>query len=196
MDANISKVVSFLFEMGTLRKILRSHRQTLLTDDLSDNIASHSFRVTMTGMILANLEKADANKVMRMCIFHDIAESRSGDQNWVNKSYVKVYEDEINKSQIENLPNEKEIKEIVDEYNKRETKEAKIAKDADLLDQIFLLSEYAWAGNNEAKRWLEDGKGGEAGKRLFSESAKNMVKEIYSQRPSLWFDKIWQGERR
>src|SRR3989304_1489360 len=67
-------LASFFFELGTLRKILRSHRQTLLTDDLSDNIASHSFRVTLIGWFLAKLEQADPYKVLLMCLFHDFSE--------------------------------------------------------------------------------------------------------------------------
>ena len=36
------------------------------------------------------------------------------------------------------------------EYDERESLEAHLAKDADLLDQILLLREYEWVGNNEA----------------------------------------------
>lgn len=43
------RLADFLFELGTMRKVLRMHRQTLLTDDMSDNIATHSLRVTMIG---------------------------------------------------------------------------------------------------------------------------------------------------
>jgi len=68
----IKELVSFFFEMGTLRKIARSHRQTLLTDDLSDNIASHSFRSTIIGYFLAKEIGVDSDKVMKMCLIHDI----------------------------------------------------------------------------------------------------------------------------
>ena len=59
-------IADFLFEIGTMRKIARSHRQTLLTDDLSDNIASHSFRVTVIGYLIAVGEKLDPFKVVMM----------------------------------------------------------------------------------------------------------------------------------
>ncbi len=71
----ISDITKFFYEMGTLRKIARSHRQSLLTDDLSDNIASHTFRVCMIGMMLAQVEKADVSKVVLMCLLHDISET-------------------------------------------------------------------------------------------------------------------------
>ena len=78
---SIKYLAHFLYEIGTLRKIARAHRQTLLTDDLSDNISSHSYRVTIIGWMLAETEKADINKVIKMCLLHDLAESRSNDQN-------------------------------------------------------------------------------------------------------------------
>lgn len=186
---NISK---FFYEMGTLRKVVRAHRQILLTDDLSDNIASHTFRVCIIGMILAQLENANVSKIVLMCLLHDVTESRSGDQNWVNKKYVKVFEDEIIKSQIGSLPNSKELLKIIQEYNDRKTKEAQIAKDADRLDQTLLEREYVWAGNQEAKTWGRTNRTS-----LFSKSAKSLLIEIIKQKPSDWWTKGgWTNQRR
>lgn len=187
--ANITK---FFYEMGTLRKIVRAHRQTLLTDDLSDNIASHTFRVCIIGMTLAQLEKADVSKVILMCLLHDVSESRSGDQNWVHKKYVKVFDNEIIQSQIKPLPNSRELLNIINEYNERKTKEAQIAKDADRLDQTLLENEYMWMGNQEAKTWGRTNRAS-----LFSKSAKSLLLEICKQRPSDWWrSSEWTDQRR
>ncbi len=185
-------ITKFFYEIGTLRKIVRSHRQTLLTDDLSDNIASHTFRVCIIGMMLAQLEKANVSKVVLMCLLHDITESRSGDQNWVHKKYVKVFEDEIIKSQVKPLPNSKGLLNIIHEYHKRKTKEAQIAKDADRLDQTLLENEYTWTGNQEAKTWGRTNRTS-----LFSKSAKSLLLEICKQKPSDWWTNGgWSDERR
>jgi len=64
----IKKLTSLFYEVGTLRKIPRAHQQTLLCQDLSDNIASHSFRVAFIGYFLAENLKADSGKVVKMCI--------------------------------------------------------------------------------------------------------------------------------
>lgn len=186
-------LVNFFYEIGTLRKTARAHRQTLLTDDLSDNIASHSFRVTVIGWFLAKEEKADPYKVLLMCLTHDLSEARSGDQNWVHKKYVKVFEDEIINEQIGKLPNKKELLSILKEYHERKSLEANLAKDADLLDQILLLREYAWGGNHEAEKWLE---GKEQGKRLYSNSAKKLARQICRQNPHDWWKKLWTADRR
>ncbi len=176
-----------------MRKLARMHRQTLLTDDLSDNIASHSYRTAIIGWHLAKMEGADPYKTVMMCLFHDVPEARSGDHNWVHKKYVKVFEEEIIKDQLGTLPYS-DLEEMVNEYHVRESKEAVIAKDADLLDQIFLLREYELQGNKEAVDWLE----GKSGKKinaqianLRSESGKKIAAEAFDRNPSAWWSDLW-----
>ncbi len=189
---NINRVLKLIFEVGSLRRIYRSHNQTLLTNDISDNIATHSFRVAMIGYFLAKFEKVNVNKVILMCLIHDFIETRSGDQNWVHKRYVKVYEDEILDDQFKGLF-DNEIYQVAKEYHKLESKEAKLAKDADLLDQILLLREYEFNGNKEASLWL---KGKEQEKRLYSRTAKILVKKMYKVDVHCWWDNLWTDKRR
>jgi putative hydrolases of HD superfamily len=198
MTRHIQQLTKILYELGTLRKIARSHRQMLLTDDLSDNIASHTYRVTMIGWFLAKMEKADPYKTVMMCLLHDMAEARSGDHNWVHKRYVYIHEEEIEKEQLGTLPYG-DLKKLIDEYEERKSKEAIIAKDADLLDQVLLLREYEWQGNKEAGIWLR-GKSGDKTNaqlaRLKSVSAKKLGAAIYKENPSDWWNNIWTPDNR
>jgi putative hydrolase of HD superfamily len=199
-DTTNKKIAEFLYEIGTMRKLPRMHRQIILSDDMTDNIATHSYRVAMIGYFLAKQEGADANKVVMMCLLHDIEEVRSGDHNWVHKRYVKIYDDEIRKDQLGNLPIP-DFGEFAEEYHKRETKESVIAKDADMLDQVLLLKEYDWQGNKEAKRWLQ---GKEKGKKsgcaqikyLKTKSAKVLGDTIFKMDPSDWWNSIWTNKNR
>jgi putative hydrolases of HD superfamily len=188
----IERAAMLLYEIGTLRKVVRGHRQTLLTDDLSDNIASHSFRVTWIGMILAKMEKVNVDRVVRMCLLHDLPESRSGDQNWVHKKYVKVFEEEIIESQFDN-PLFDDLKELACEYSERKTPESIVAKDADLLDQVMLLCEHAWSGNKEAELWLASDN---QSKMLKTKSAQKLSEMIKKTRPSKWWSSLWTSDRR
>lgn len=189
---DLNSLVHFLYEVGTLRKVPRSHMQTLMTSDLADNIASHSYRVTLIGLILAKLEKADENKVIKMCLLHDLSESRSGDQNWVHKKYVKVFEEEIIQDQLTQLPNSSEFLQIAKEYHDRQTLEAKIAKDADRIDQTLLEREYTLMGNLEAKTWGRTNQ-----TNLYTASAKKLSKLIRKTFPSDWWSKnLWTEKRR
>ena len=191
-DTNIKAIAHFLYEAGTLRKVARAHRQTLLTDDLSDNIASHSYRVALIGLFLANMERVDPYKVTVMCLLHDIAETRSNDHNWVHKKYVKIFEDEIMEDQFGPLP-DGQLHSFAKEYGKRASREANIAKDADLLDQILLLQEYIHQGNKEAVKWLV---GKKDDPKLFSPSARMLAKELCAQEPGEWWEHIWTDKNR
>ena len=199
-DPTHARLAHFLFEIGTLRKVPRVHMQTLLTSDLSDNIASHSYRVTVIGWILAKLEGVDPYKVVMMCLTHDMGEARSGDHNWVHKKYVKIFEDEIAQDQLGTLPFS-DLLNISHEYVKRESREAKIAKDADLIDQILLLKEYMLQGNVEAGSWLGYGidpkeQVGDKVKKLSCESARKIATKILELGPSEWWGGIWTNMNR
>lgn len=192
------KIAGFLFEVGTMRKLIRMHRQVLLTDDLSDSIASHSYRVAIIGWFLAKEEKADPYKTVMMCLLHDMGEARTGDHNWIHKKYVKIFDKEIANDQFGTLPYP-DFKEIADEYEERKTKESILAKDADLLDQLLLLREYDWQGNKEAAIWLHGKSGNKTNAqlaRLQSEAAKKLGEAIYNEDPSSWWDNLWTPENR
>ncbi len=189
-------VAKFLFEIGTLRKIARSHRQTLLTDDLSDNIASHSYRVAVIGMFLATIVNADTGKVVMMCLTHDWPETRSNDHNWVHKKNVRTDVMGIITQQFD-LYEMPSIKAIIDEYEERKTHESIIAKDSDTIDQLLLLKEYELIGNKEATRWLQ----GKTNQRPYAwidrmklDSAKQLGKIIYDISPSDWWNGLYTSD--
>lgn len=191
-------IANFLYEIGTMRKLARIHRQVLLTDDLSDNIASHSYRVTMICWFLAKEENANPYKTVMMGLLHDTAETRSNDHNWVHKRYITIDEGEINKDQLGTLPHP-ELKEIIDEYETRESKEALLAKDADTLDQILLLREYEMTGNKEAEQWLyekEREKTKVQIKKLKTQTAIKLGEALYDTNPSDWWKNLYTSENK
>jgi putative hydrolase of HD superfamily len=188
MEKELKKIANFLFEIATLRRLTRSHRQVI--QDVNDNISDHSFRVAIIGMILAKLENCDENKVLKMCLFHDLVESRTGDANFINKIYLDLHEDEARKDQMEGLPIKKEILEILQEYEKRETKEAIVAKDADLLDQMILQQEYFQNDKSNRDRWQNHTE-----RDLKTESAKILAKEIRESNPFEWLYQLSEQKR-
>jgi len=198
MENKTDILAKFFYEIGNLKKVLRAHQQTLLTVDPTDNIASHSFRTAFIGYFLAKELTADADKVLKMCLLHDIEEVRSGDMNWVNKKYAKVYGDEIRDGQLEGLPHSQEFLQLSKEYTERQSKEAKIAKDADLLEQVFLLKEYAQQGNKEAEHWLHEDGADECQqiKLMNFDFTKEIAKKAMEMKPSDWWENIWTPKNR
>ena len=75
----------------------------------------------------------------------------------------------------------------------------RLVKEADTLDQILLLREYAWAGNKEAEMWLH-GKGGDKEatqlSKLKTDIGKELGKAIYEVAPSDWWNNLWTSKNR
>ena len=71
-------IVNFFFETGMLKHVKRSGWWLINIKD-PENIAEHSFRTAVIGYFLAKIEKVDADKVLKMCLFHDLHESRIND---------------------------------------------------------------------------------------------------------------------
>jgi len=196
-DNKAKRIADFLFEIGTMKKLPRMHQQMLLFQDLSDNIASHSYRVAMTSWFLAKMEKVDPYKVVMMALLHDTKEVRSGDHNYLHKRYVKIFEDQISKDQLGDLPFP-ELFEFESEFEIRESKEAIVAKDADLLEQMMLLKEYEHQWSKEAAIWLK-WKGNQFWeniqyKSLKTDSGKQLWKAILNWSVSEWRENIWTNK--
>lgn len=152
-QVELKKITELFFEIGSLRRLQRSHIQNLAKSE--DSVLDHSYRVAMMGYIIAQMEGLNADKVLKMCLWHDLAESRTGDRNWIHKKFVKVDEMKASRAQFVGTPVAKEMLGLLREYHSRKTPEAKLVKDVDYLEEIFQLKEYADQGNKEAERWLQ-----------------------------------------
>lgn len=179
----IIRIVEFLYEAGMLKKTPRTGYQFLGSG--SESVAEHSFRATILGYVLATMENgADIDKTVRMCLFHDLPEARTGDHNYVNKKYVTVNEEKAIRDQTRDLPFAGDIVNLTREFRAATTLEARIAKDADQLDLILELKGHQDSGNPNAKEWLVY-----ALERLCTDSGKTLGREIMaSKSDSWWFD--------
>lgn len=171
-DADHKGIINFFFELGMLKKTPRSGYQFLGSG--KESVADHSYRVTMIGYSLARLSGiADPFKVVCLCLFHDVAEARTGDLNYVNKQYVRAYEREAIEDLAGTLPFGDDFRELMREYRAAETLEAKLAHDADQLDLILELKEQSDLGNTYAVKWIHH-----ALKRLETNLGKEIAAEI------------------
>ncbi|MGD9157396.1 MAG: HD domain-containing protein [Desulfobacteraceae bacterium] len=180
----MKNIANFLFEVGMLKKTPRTGYQFLGSG--SESVADHSFRMTIIGYILSGeIPEADRNKTVLMCLFHDLHEARTGDQNYVNKRYNIINEEKALTHMTSGLSFGNEITRLTDEFNRGESIEASIAKDADQIDLILELKQQKDLGNKYADEWLYYAK-----KRLINEKSKEMAEEILkTDHTEWWFDK-------
>ncbi len=181
MKKNIEPIVDFLFEVGILAQTPRSGFHFLGSGKQS--VAEHIHRTIYVGYVLANIEEnVDMAKVLTMCLFHDLAEARTSDLNYVHQKYAVVDE----KKAVSDLANTLEfgssIQNILGEYEKRESRESLIAKDADTLEWILSLKEQQDTGNTRAATWIPS-----AVARLKTESAKQLATQIKKTDSDHWW---------
>jgi len=176
-------IANFLFETGMLKRTPRSGLQFLGSG--KESVAEHSFRVIMIAYTLARLNsQVDENRVLKMTLFHDILETRTGDLNYVNKKYLEVNEEKAANELAEALPFGDELKDLLKEFKEKKTLESFIANDADQLELILMLKEYGDLGNKYTKDWILF-----ALKRLYTPQARELAESILSTDSAEWWFK-------
>ncbi|SEM23770.1 metal dependent phosphohydrolase [Syntrophus gentianae] len=174
-------IVNFLFEVGMLQKTPRTGFQFLGSG--CESVAEHILRTIFIGYTLCKLERdIDESRVLKMCLFHDLPEARTGDMNYVNKKYVTVDEGKAVRELTETLFFGKEISSCINEFNEGKTKEARIVRDADQLALILQLKEYGDLGNKYSKEWIAF-----AIQRLRTEGARETAEQILETDSSDWW---------
>ena len=185
-EADFKKIAHFFYETGNLKRVKRSGWWTINVKD-PESVADHSFRTAVIGYVLAQLEHADAEHVTSICLFHDVPEARLNDLHKVGQRYINFKEAETNVYQEQTDPlgeTGKDIFSLHQELNAQKTKEALIARDADLLESLVQAREYGTIGYSDARDWITNAK-----KHLVTESAKKLAKELEETEPNEW----WQG---
>ena len=152
-EPDLKPFADFLFEVGMLHKTPRSGYQFLGSGQ--ESVAEHSFRTTVIGYTLARITGAKVDRVVLMCLFHDLHEARTGDFNYVNRLYNQTDVQKALKHTLENTGLEEEIWDLHLELEEVSTVEAALAQDADQLDLILSLKQEKDLGNAYAQKWLD-----------------------------------------
>jgi putative hydrolase of HD superfamily len=181
----MKNIANFLFEAGMLKRTPRTGYQFLGSG--AESVAEHIFRTIYIGYVLGRMSSnVNVDRIVKMCMFHDLPEARTGDQNYVNKKYVDV---DINKA-VEDMASPlqfgQEITELIKEFEEGNSEEARIARDADQLEFVLALKEWKDIGNAYAEEWLEFSL-----KRLHTDTARELAKVILETDSSLW----WFGDK-
>lgn len=184
MSDTTTNDVNFLYEMGGIRYIDRMWRRFYNKDFA--NLAEHHFRVFWIAMVLASKEGgADTGKIAKLALLHDIAESRTGDVDYISRQYVERNEDMGISDMLEGTAIKEEFLALYHEYEERKTLEAKIVKDADNLDVDFELMEQAAHGVTLGKA-IGHIRHDNVRDRYFTKSAQEIFDQLYKTDPHDW----------
>ena len=110
-----------------------------------ESVAEHSWRVSLMAFLLKNeFPEANIDKVINMCLIHDLGECFTGDiPTFVKTDKDRNVEDNLLYNWIDSLPNEvsNEMKLLFDEMNEQKTVESKIYKSLDKLEALIQHNE-------------------------------------------------------
>lgn len=180
---NMERIAKLFFEAGQLKRLPRSGWFFAGVEN-PESVAGHSWRTALIGLFLAKMENADENRVVKMCLLHDLAETRTGDINRVNDRYI---EDKGESRAFEDMLGfDSEVLGIVSEYDGKKSKESVIAKDADLLEVLVQAKEYIEFGSPKSVvNWMKNARAG-----LKTKSAKDLANKIGSMDPTSWWHEL------
>ena len=184
MENDIAK---FLYEVGQLKRVKRSGWWIAGVKD-PESVAEHTFRAAVITYLLARLEGADTGKAVLMALFHDLPEARTNDAHRIVRRYAdwRNVDKKAMNEQSKRLPHEvaNEVASFFEEFEKEASAEARLARDADLLECLIQAREYQALGYHDVVDWILNAQAA-----LATESAKRIAAECLRTEPKEW----WQG---
>ena len=110
-----------------------------------ESVAEHSWRVSLMALLIRHeFPEADMDRVVDMCLIHDLGECFTGDiPTFVKTDEDRREEDSLLKQWVRSLPEEvsEELTDLFDEMEALETVESKIYRALDKLEALIQHNE-------------------------------------------------------
>jgi len=116
-----------------------------------ESVADHSYSMAIMGMVISDLENYNSEKILKMILLHDLAESKIGDYipNQISKENKIKIENKAYGEIISSLPDTIKLQygQIWEEYQKQESSESKIVHQIDKLEMALQAKMYQKEGS-------------------------------------------------
>ncbi|MGV7226878.1 MAG: HD domain-containing protein [Nitrosopumilus sp.] len=176
-------ITDFFKTAINLKKIQRQGWIDKLSMNNPESVADHSYSMAIMGMILSDLENYNTEKILKMTLLHDLAESITGDftpEQILSEEKIKLENSTFEKI-IEKLPNiiKMEYEKIWKEYQEGTSDESRLVHQIDKLEMAL-----------QAKTYEEEGYSREQ----ISSFLETAEKDIVEPKLKELFRKIIEGE--
>ena len=135
----------FLSIMHTAEKLKNNTRHSWTSSGRHESVAEHSWRLTLMAYFIRDeFPQADMDKVIRMCMFHDLGEAFTGDiPAFLKNEQHEQEESRVIFQWIASLPQPygEELRALFEEMEALETDEAKIYKALDKMEALIQHNE-------------------------------------------------------
>jgi putative hydrolase of HD superfamily len=143
-------ILDFFKTAVNLKNIARQGWIDKLSIEYPESVADHSYSMAIIGMVISDLENYDSEKMLKMILLHDLAESKIGDYtpNQISKENKTKIENNAYDEIINMLPDAIKLQygEIWGEYQKQESPESKIVYQIDKLEMVLQAKMYQKKG--------------------------------------------------
>ena len=148
-------ILDFLKTAINLKKISRQGWIDKLSLDNPESVADHSYSMAIMGMVISDLQNYDSEKIIKMILLHDLAESKIGDHTpeQLSKEEKKKLENNAFNEIIKNLPDLIKLQylQIWQEYQESNSSESKIVHQIDKLEMALQAKIYEKDGHSKDK---------------------------------------------
>jgi len=148
-------ILDFFKTVVNLKKISRQGWIDKLSIKNPESVADHSYSMAIMGMVLSDLENYDSERILKMILLHDLAESKIGDftPEQINIENKIQLENTAFNEIIEHLPDsiKEQYLEIWQEYQENTSPESKIIHQIDKLEMALQAKTYQNEGHPKEK---------------------------------------------
>ena len=149
--------MDFLNIAANLKTVPRQGWIDKLSIKNPESVADHTYAMAIIGMVLSDSQKYNTEKILKMVLLHDLAESITGDLTPEQKSKEEklILENETIEKILKNLPEnlQKQYQNIWNEYQENNSEEARFVHQIDKLEMALQAKIYS-EKNNSAKEFL------------------------------------------
>ena len=139
------KPAELLEFLAMAEKLKCNTRHSYTSSGRHESVAEHSFRLAlMAYMVSDEVPEIDTDKVIRMCLIHDLGEAITGDiPSFEKTDSDEAAEDSAVSGFVNQLPEywKKQLGEMYSEMNELKTPEAKLYKALDKLEAVMQHNE-------------------------------------------------------
>lgn len=192
MAAESRGVADFWYEVGQLKRTERTGWRFARMAN-PESVADHSFRTAVIAMTLAALCDVDPHRAASIALLHDLSETRLGDLHHLAQVYLPESPvREVTEDQLAGLPAPvaRVLRGLTDAWLDQDCAEARLAKDADVLEAILHLRENPPGTADLLAEWTDY-----LAQRLHTEAGREMLTEIIGTAPDDWWPRLVRQRR-
>ena len=139
------KAREYLDILHVAERLKDTPRHCTTTNRRTESVAEHSWRISLMALLLRHeFPDMDIDKVVSMCLIHDLGECFTGDiPTFIKTDNDREIEDSLLNKWVQSLPEElsRDISELYKEMDAQETKEARLYKALDKLEALIQHNE-------------------------------------------------------